>query len=733
MIKNLSIYAVLLAATSISTGAQAQSAAPEADQDRASDAISGDIIVTATKKRAGEQLQQVPISAAAYGQAQLEALQFKNLTNISLAAPNIQLDAVGTSKGTANFTIRGVGVNNSTPSIEPTVGTFVDGVYLGTNYGVILDTFDVESIEVLRGPQGVLFGRNVTGGAVSIRTRRPDGTFAVKSKMSIESGLRGTGAEKIAALSVEGTLVPDTVFAKLTGYYSQDGGYFKNTTLGRSVGRDKTWFLRPTIVLQPTDSVEITFIGETGLSHGDGPVVRNPAGTVRSKDFETASNFAGKNRLKHNSATVEVNVDAGSGRITNIFGYRDFTSISTFDVDASSQSVYNLSYFTKQNQFSNELRYANRLFDKTEFVTGLYYFHQDIFGLQRDDLVYLGRYRDYGGEQKQDSFGIFVNTDTDVTDKLTIGIGARYSVDKKDVKISRAFLTPAAQPCDFDMRTCTYEVVTGKTFKSFTPRLAVKYQFTPETQAYASFTRGYRSGGYNIRSSAAIIPGPFDDETADAYEIGLKSDLFDRRVRFNIAAFLNNIHNIQRSTTTITPTGSVSVLNNAGNDRLKGLEGEVTVKVADGFVIKGSLGYTHGRYTKITADINADGVIDARDKALKLPRLSPWTYGAAVFYDTDLGNAGSLSLQAQFSHRDAAFFNDANTPGAILPAVDDLFASIGFSPAGIKNFKFSIYGRNLLNEVNLGFNSSSATLPTGGFNQVSAKGRSFGLEATLDF
>lgn len=702
---------------------------------RASDAFMGDIIVTATKKTAGESLQKVPISAAVYGEAQLEAMQFKDLQSVAYTAPNVQLDAVGSIKGLANFTIRGIGINSSVPSIEPAVGTFIDGVYLGTNYGVILDTFDVESVEVLRGPQGVLFGRNVTGGAVSVRTRRPDGTFRVKGKLSADSGLRGTGTEVIAAASLEGTLVPDTVFAKVTGYYSHDGGYFYNTTTKRNEAKDNTWFVRPTFVFEPSDTLDITLIGEHGRSSGDGAVSSNPGGVVNSKKFQTASNYAGFNELEHNSVTLEINQDVGlgDGTITNIAGYRDVEQSAGYDVDGSANTIYNIQYFTKQHQFSNELRYAGRFFDRVDFVTGAYYFTQEILGIQRDQLGYIGRSRNYGGVQKQYSIGLFVNTDTAITDQLFLGLGLRYSSDRKRVRVSASPLTPAVQPCDVFAGTCTiYNFRDAKTFKSLTPRVALRYQYSPDAQIYASFSKGYRSGGYNLRNSAAAAPGPFDDETADAYEIGFKGDFFDKQVRVNLAGFRNDIKKVQRQTAFVLPTGNVTLLSNAGNDRVEGFEGDVTVKAAAGLALRAMFGYTHGKYTKVTSDINGDGAVDGRDLALKLPRLSPWTYGFGAYYDASIA-AGDISLQAQFNHRDSAFFNDANTPGTKLPKYDDLYLSASFSPSGLPGTRFTIFGKNLLDAYSLGLNTSIATLPSGGQVTVPGKGRIFGVEGSFNF
>ena len=182
------------------------------------------ITVTATKKGHAENVQDVPLAVTAYGADQLEALNFKNLTSLSYTMPNVQLENIGTTAATANFSIRGLGINSSIPSIDPTVGVFVDGVYMGINAGVLFDSFDVEGIEVLRGPQGVLFGRNVTGGAVLLRTKAPGETF----EMSGRAGRRETGPNYIADLSISGPIVEGVLSGKLAAYYNDDAGWLTN-------------------------------------------------------------------------------------------------------------------------------------------------------------------------------------------------------------------------------------------------------------------------------------------------------------------------------------------------------------------------------------------------------------------------------------------------------------------------------------------------------------------------
>ncbi|MCP3730323.1 TonB-dependent receptor [Sphingomonas sp. MG17] len=719
-----SLTAILLAQS-----ANAQERQDEPSQS-ASEALVGEIVVTATKKADGESLQEVPAAVTAYGSAQLEAVQFRSLESLAYSMPSVQLDPVGTQKGVANFTIRGLGVNSSVPSIEPTVGTFVDGVYLGTNYGVVFDTFDIDSVEVLRGPQGVLFGRNVTGGAVSLRTSRPDGKFRVKLRASAEASLTGTGVNQTYAASVEGTLA-DTLFAKVTGYFSDDGGYFRNITLNRNDGKLRTWFVRPTLVWNPGNGFDMTLIGEHGNSDGDGGVQSNPRYAGK---FEVASNDPGFTDSHYNALTHETNIDVGvgDGQITNIIGYREFHIASRYDADGSPTTVYHIAYSTRQNQFSNELRYAGRFFDRVDLVAGLYYFTQNITYLSRDDLRYANLQGDFGGRQYSNALGAFANADIDLFQNLTLGIGTRISRDYKRVAIAtRRFANP--QPCDIIAETCTtYDFRSNRTFNSFTPRVSLKYEPAQGIQLYGSYSKGARSGGYNLRSvTTAAPPGPFNDEKLDSFEVGFKGDLFDRRLRLNISAYDTKVNRMQREQTQVNAAGTQTVIANTADARLRGFEAEATVSVAKGLVFKGSVGYVDGKYTRIIADISGDGIINATDLALKIPRLAPWTYSASLFYDTEIGSAGSASFQLSFDHRDGAAFNDRNV--GFLPAIDNLYTNLAFEPEAVPGLKLSIYGKNLLNERNYGTDTPLGSIPSGGSHQTVDKGRVFGIEVNYKF
>ena len=233
------------------------------------------IVVTGTKKADAENVQEVPIAVTAFGGEQLEALNVQDIADIGSMVPNAILDGVGTIKGSAAFSVRGNPQQDSIPTVDPTVGTFVDGMYLGVNSGVILDTFDLESIEVLRGPQGILFGRNVVGGAVVVNTRSPTDYFYTEIRGAVSSGLRGSGADYTISGIVSGPLA-EGLSAKVAAYYNKDEGWFKNLARnGENFGGSETILVRAALLAEPTDNFSTMIKYEHGDVDSDGTVAQS--------------------------------------------------------------------------------------------------------------------------------------------------------------------------------------------------------------------------------------------------------------------------------------------------------------------------------------------------------------------------------------------------------------------------------------------------------------------------
>ena len=725
----LAITASLLAASSVNAQ----------ERQSAIDALTDENVVTATKKSDAENVQDVPISITAFNDQTLQALKVRTLEDLSFSAPNVSLDDVGTSRGGANFSIRGLGVNSSIPSIDPTVGVFVDGIYLGTNTGVVFDVFDLDSVEVLRGPQGILFGRNTTGGAILLNTGNPTDELEYKARFAVEGPVdkgRG-GINTFAQGVVSGPLVKDKLNGKIAAYYNNDDGYFKNLATGNNFGKAETYILRGALEFMASDNIRFLAKGEYFDSDGQGPAGQN-RGLFERDSFDFAIDNEGDYKSEAISGTLKTEIDVafGDGQITNIFGYRDTEGSTNGDIDSTPLNLFHSTTEYAQDQFSNELRY-NGTFGKIDLTTGVFYFEQDVAYTETRELqraltptplpIFYG-----GGYQEHSVLGVFGAVDYSVTDKLKVLLGIRYSEEEKDAGIT---YIQARTPCSVVDKTCPVSGVNmdvpaplggglnngftdSDKWTNWSPKVGFQYTPSDNSQFFGNWTRGYRSGGYNFRITA---PAPFeaifppgsdratDEEKVDSYELGTKIDFADRRAQINASVFLTDISDMQRELNLSDPvTGVLQTIVNTADATVKGLEVEGRLKATDNILFTGNIGLLDGDYDSVLFDISGDGVVDDADLALDIPRVSPITFGAGVIHDLDLGTSGGLTTRVNFQRRDEFAYTDTNS--GWIQAADILDANITWDTP-VQGVSLSLYGKNLLDEVQAG---NDTQLPFGG-------------------
>jgi iron complex outermembrane receptor protein len=675
--------------------------------------------------------------------------------------PNVQLEAVGTFPGVQNFSIRGQGINSSIPSVDPTVGVFVDGVFVGTTYGVVLDTFDLESVEVLRGPQGLLFGRNVTGGAVLLRNARPTGEFGAKVRV----GMTDEEQSNVAA-TIEGSLVEDRLAAKIAVLYDKDNGYFENINqatpdlnpiinparhelqpfyiepaLRSQVGEMETTLIRPTLVWTPNDTTDITLILESGKTEGDGAVwasvTDQRAGTLAN--FTTTADEIGFTEIDWYQSTLEVNFDAFGGTFTNILGYREVEADSAADIDGTFLPIFAAPGFTNQDQISNELRWSGRLSENWDTTIGFYWFDQDI-EYREARYIWLppplgplplgvNLTVALGGDMQAENYGIFWNNDFYLGESWVLSAGIRYTDESKTAQIITA---PAQDPCrDVVTFDCTFDNLEGD-WDNITPRLGAQWNFSDSGQIYGFWSKGYRSGGFNFRNARPFIipPGPTREEENNTYEIGLKTDFADGRVRLNVAAFHNEITDMQRELNIPDPDVIVfQATINAGDVTIQGAELDVVALLTDTFSINASVGVQDSEYDRIDPFVST--IEDLLEQATgvpttligpDLPRLAPSNYSLGFSWDIPTGSMGTFNLAGSYSFREENPYNDANTQ--IFDDQERIDASINwFSPGD--SWSVSLYGKNLSDEANWGNLTGITADLTAGPMQ---KGRFLGLE-----
>ena len=298
----------------------------------------------------------------------------------------------------------------------------------------------------------------------------------------------------------------------------------------------------------------------------------------------------------------------------------------------------------------------------------------------------------FGGDQDHLTGGVFMNNDIDLGDDWVLTVGARYTLEEKDVEVA----TAGNGTCEVVSRRCEFDFRDGNSWRNVTPKVGLQRWLTPQAQVYGHLTKGFRSGGYNLRNtSPTATPGPFDEEEQDSFEVGLKSELAGGRVRMNVAAFHNRIYGMQRQVTFADAAGgAIQITANTADATIQGLEVEVLAVVGRSTTINGFVGYTDGAYDRVIHDLNRDGSTVGDDR-LKLPRLAELSYGLELHYMRSVGTSGEFSVRVGLAHRDDSEIADDNL--GTLDGGNLVHANLAYSPGDA--LTFSLYGKNLLNEV----------------------------------
>jgi len=755
------LNSLLLAGISLPAVAAAQTLPPAAEETAESPKDKRIIIVSI--KNPGTELLEYAGSATTVDSQELEDRQVQDLSSLSYVAPNVSLDPIGTFKGVANFSIRGLGINSSIPSIDPAVGLFIDGVYMGINAGTVFDLLDVRSVEILRGPQGVAFGRNTTGGAVLVKTADPSTEWIGHASLEFEGPVdTGRGAPMATARAVVSGPLNDNVAFRLGALHSSDGGYFRNTFDGRDFGKSETTVIRGGLSFRASDRLSFTAKAEWTNSHGDGAASHNN-GLFDRNSFNISVNENGFYDSENIFAVLRAEYELDIGVISNVAGWREYKLHTRNDIDSSPTTIFVSDTGTRQDQWSNELFYSAD-FGRMAMTLGGYIFHQDIAYHEDRNLAGFGLPPQFGGgQQDHDVYGLYGQFEYDLSRSLTISAGLRWSHEEKSAAIT--YVRPRSE-CSAIEATCPTSGInpstsenngfTDKTsWSNLSPRIVLTYRPADAASLYASWTRGFRSGGYNLRITQ---PGAFEDvterlgspafgaERVDSFEAGFKWRSQDRRARFNAAAFWMEVDDLQREINVPSvSSGLAQSVFNTADARIKGGEIEAEFALTGRLQLSANLGYVDARYKRALFDIDSSGVIDAADLSLELPRAPEWTWGGGIKYSAPLGKTAQLFANAWFQHRSRYAYTDNNW-GYNGPS-DRLDASIGVN-LGNPNISLTLFGRNLLDELQFGGDTQLSFAggalsdgnnrpfdpnPAAGTFSPIFKGRTLGLEVAMDF
>ena len=613
----------------------------EAQQDSASVAFE-EIIVSARKRQ--ENLQDVPLSVQVYSGAQIEQDRIDNVEGLIGRVPNLSLSSnlLSPGKDFLNIVVRGIGAQSAG---APAIGTFVDGAFapaLSFDIGFL----DVERIEVLKGPQSTLFGRNTSGGALNIVVRRPDEETRGKVAFTYDEfeTLRAQGA-------VSGQL-SENWYAGVAADVSRTDGYLENPVLASQAGGvvgsavpandESRWSGRLALRYTPNDRSDINFTIDKSYRTGlDGhPGV--PRGT---EDYTVRSDFQIDAEYDNYGATLNVDLDIGNTELTFISAFRNVSSTLPFDFDGSPERGPNFQDFrTEQEIVSQELRLQGSVGDNIDWILGAYAFSEDSATrrlIRFQDLVFGDLLVDAQDQTlERDGFAVFSDIVWRITDRLELNAGVRYADEDVDSNVVIDF-TASVIGLDID------EVGSGTIGDSnVSPTLALRYDITDDVSVYARYAEGFRAGGFPVAPATVATNIPFNSESSENIELGIKGSLADNRFQFDLSAFEIDIEDQQLTTLVFInndPNLPVASVDNAGKSQSRGFEANFIARLTDQFEIGGSYGYVDAEYQEYIDTVGADR------SGERFPFVPEQTYSVSAAYSIPMNNAG-LDLVAKYRH-----------------------------------------------------------------------------------
>jgi iron complex outermembrane recepter protein len=728
MLRTLAKLATGLSILALAVSAPALAQAAEEDVGIA------DIVVTAQKK--SENLQNVPISISAVGGERLADLQITTLQGLQGSVPNVMIDNFANTPNNAVFTIRGIGVIEPDPYAGNTVSIVVDGVPQFFSMGALLDTYDVDRVEILRGPQGTLFGANTTGGVVNVVTARPTGEFGGYVKATY-----GNWNRFDVSASIEAPIVADKASIKLAGIHTQRKGWVTNVWDGKDMGKKNVDALRGQLYLTPDDDLKITLQGEYVAARNGAPVVvngglpgegnyvpegsfwngaalpmyRSPCAVAGQRCVAPKKYFSGNNEVPDQSdmttkfgiATVEY-ANTPIGNITSITGYKRFKLFEYTDQDGTAKTNNATRRQTRGWQYSQELRTDFSAGDNFSGVAGAFYLktHYDHYQMYHLDFALPGLIQFNNQDQDTESVSAFLQTYYKVTDALRLSGGIRWTHDKINARStlatgfgSQALTSPNWARFDV-VFPGSLDVGGKKSWSNVGWKLGADYELAQNQMLYASWARGFKSGGFTGRIGvAADGNAPYNPEKVDTFEVGLKADFLNRRLRTNIAAFYTNYRDMQVAQIYFDPATNVqgNRILNAAKSTIKGFELEVQALPTDGLTLRGSLGYLDTAYK----DFLYFDPVSATNTQLKgeaLQNAPKWASTLGINYTYEIGGGGKIVADASWMYTAKKYYTAIlNTPRSTVQATNLVDALLTWHSEGDR-FSVGLWGKNLLDK-----------------------------------
>jgi iron complex outermembrane recepter protein len=693
-------------------------------------AVLEEVIVTAQKKE--ESLQTVAIAVSAFSGDIVENAGMLKIEDITRLTPGFSISTY--NPVTPQPFIRGIGSNVSDAGSDASVGVFVDEVYAGRAGGYSADMYDIERVEVLRGPQGTLYGRNVPGGAINIISKAP--TEELEGFIELTAG----DYDLLGAKGAVSGPLSDTIRGRLAFSTRTRDGHIDNVVTGNELSDEDNVSFRGRLDFDPSDTFSLQLIGEYSDDDLSGPAARNyeglsadllleglglgfltPVEPPTSPDPYTVELVVdGYAKREMEGYSVKAEWELSSATLTSITGYRSNDYEFTDDLFGFAIPLLLNSADESSDQISQELRLSSST-DKLDWTLGLYFLQEDIDRLEYWDLSYLdpifgldqvGQTAAIGYDQDNEttSYAVFGQLTYTLTETLDLTLGGRFSEDSKDfslvtsgTEIGFGFLSPDPEtglPTPFSASN-------KESWNNFSPKASLEYTPSDELFFYGTYARGFKSGGYNgLATNSLEATTPFDEEQADSYEVGMKADFLDRMARLNAAVYYVDYTDLQVFFT--LPSGLGIVIDNAAEATIQGVELELFLSPIDGLDISASYAYLDTEIEEFKENPDNEGN--------QLARSPEHSASLSAQYVTSVTDQLSLLMRADYSYQDEMFFD---LPNSEISAADDYdLVNVRLALQAESGWELAAWGKNITDEeyrvhgfdASFGENLSASTL-----------------------
>lgn len=703
-----------------------------------------EIVVTAQKRE--QNLQEVPVAVTAFAGDALEQTGIQNIADLERITPNTTLRPSRGTSSTLTAYIRGVGQNDPLWGFEPGVGMYIDDVYFARPQGAMVDVYDVERIEVLRGPQGTLYGKNTIGGAIKYVTKRMTGDAEAAVKFGV-----GTYNQRDMSFSGQIPLIEDKLYLGGAIASFQRDGFGENKFLDEENYNKDVKAARLSLEYTPREDLFFRLAGDitkddsnqkNGSRNADS-LIYPEYKKVDDDSHDVYDTYAGvgyKNEVENSGGSLTIEWDINEQwTFKSITAYREGETLTPLDFDGTPYNTFDLPARYSDHQTTQEFQ-LNYTADNWSLVTGVYYFDgyadgvfdavlgnvnlggsgvAEIPGQQDPTSQFL--VAPNGGSSETESQSIYAHLTWDLTEKLTLNLGARYNKDEKEAEAFKyAYFANSSSHFfpEFGGSAADETFVTSYTpaggadgevlklkddWSQFTPKAGLDYQLSESTMIYASYSEAFKSGGMNLRYDELRAPTDydpiFDPEEIASYELGIKTDFLDGRVRLNAAVFYSDYENVQITTNRLSGTSFIPLVVADNEQTIQGVEIELQAQLTENLSMMLNYGLTDAEWDKFNGFSVLTGDPEEQSDLLEVSNVPKHSGVIGFNYDMDLGNAGTLMINANASYTGEIY---PEVGPDTQPNAADSYTLYNLSAMWLsadEHWTVALHGRNLTDEI----------------------------------